>query len=54
MAKFKPQGARPRDKKAAETASKPKTAGLISCLVLILGGILLFSMFFYSFLKSAK
>ncbi len=53
MAKFIPPG-KSREKKAAKAAAKPKMAGLVSCSILILGGILLFSMFFYSFLKSAK
>ena len=41
-------------KLAAKTKAKPsRTRGLIPCLVLIVGGIILFSVFFYYMLKSS-
>jgi len=45
MAKFKPAG-----------KNKPKPSqmkGLIPCLILILAGIVLFTLFFYAMLKSS-
>ena len=45
MAKFK---------RAGKSKSKPKaTRGLVPCLILIVGGIALMSLFFYAMLKSS-
>ena len=46
MAKFKP---------VSKTKRKTsKTRGLIPCLILIVGGIVLFSLFFYAMLRSSS
>jgi hypothetical protein len=50
MARYKPIG---KSKDKAAPAAKP-TKGLIPCLLVVLGGIALFSLFFYAALKSAK
>jgi len=47
MAKFKPAG---RNKQKAPAPSP--TRGLIPCAILVIGGIALFSLFFYGFLRS--
>ncbi|MBL8232513.1 MAG: hypothetical protein JNL98_28710 [Bryobacterales bacterium] len=44
MAKIKPAGKKP--------APKGPTPGLISCVILIIGGIFLLSMLFYGVLKT--
>ncbi|MCS7026955.1 MAG: hypothetical protein NZV14_19335 [Bryobacteraceae bacterium] len=44
MAKIKPAG--------KKTVAKTPKPGLISCVILILGGIFLLSMLFYSVLKT--
>lgn len=49
MAKFKPAG-KPKGK---ETPKAVQAQKLVPCLILVIGGIVLFSMFFYAFLKSA-
>lgn len=52
MAKFKPAG-KAKDKGKASTKSV-NAQKAIPCLILVIGAIVLFSMFFYAFLKSAQ
>jgi hypothetical protein len=50
MAKFKPAA----KAKGKDVPKKVQAQKLIPCLILVIGGIVLFSMFFYAFIKSAQ
>ncbi len=50
MAKFKPAG-KAKEKEAPKSIQAQKA---IPCLILVIGAIVLFSMFFYAFLKNAQ